>query len=348
MGGETRLRPCRSRTGRGLSPRGRGNRPRAARARRRAGSIPAWAGKPHHRHSCSEDRRVYPRVGGETTSPIDSTADTSGLSPRGRGNRPGPHLGQPARGSIPAWAGKPRPRRRQHQAALGLSPRGRGNRSSRPGCCRPSRSIPAWAGKPASLGGDRAAVQVYPRVGGETVTIRTGAGTGSGLSPRGRGNHSPRADDPSRRRSIPAWAGKPGRTCGPARVVKVYPRVGGETRARHSGGHLLPGLSPRGRGNPLVAGTTYSVLWSIPAWAGKPLRHSDSFVCICQRSLVLLGATAVHPPYAVSDSIQVLHLEALDDEPGEGRWTQSRTPSRERREIRATARSGSSRTPSSS
>ena len=54
----------------------------------------------------------------------------------------------------------------------GLSPRGRGNRLVLP--VRPShdRSIPAWAGEPSSSGSLTAALRVYPRVGGGTVTRR--------------------------------------------------------------------------------------------------------------------------------------------------------------------------------
>ena len=72
-------------------------------------------------------------------------------------------------------------------------------------------------------------------------------------------------------------------------LAMVYPRVGGETQEAHVDELVVRGLSPRGRGNHDAGVAARHVGGSIPAWAGKPLRHSDSFVCICQRSLVLLG-----------------------------------------------------------
>ena len=94
--------------------------------------------------------------------------------------------------SIPAWAGEPGnmdacgyeigvyprvgggtlPFHPSESKKRGLSPRGRGNRLVLP--VRPShdRSIPAWAGEPSSSGSLTAALRVYPRVGGGTVTRR--------------------------------------------------------------------------------------------------------------------------------------------------------------------------------
>ena len=71
-------------------------------------------------------------------------------------------------------------------------------------------------------------------------------------------------------RSIPAWAGEPRNLANVNVSVRVYPRVGGGTQTYNIVGLLVPGLSPRGRGNhnqgipePLEKG-------SIPAWAGEP------------------------------------------------------------------------------
>ena len=50
--------------GYGLSPRGRGKRQSAASARRRNGSIPAWAGETCEPNACCPCCEVYPRVGG--------------------------------------------------------------------------------------------------------------------------------------------------------------------------------------------------------------------------------------------------------------------------------------------
>ena len=70
----------------GLSPRGRGNLLGAYPDYASRGSIPAWAGKPIASLNTSARRRVYPRVGGETTRPASLLRRLTGLSPRGRGN----------------------------------------------------------------------------------------------------------------------------------------------------------------------------------------------------------------------------------------------------------------------
>ena len=72
---------------RGPSPRGRGNHGGGRAPVRRGGSIPAWAGKPRGRGSCSASRRVHPRVGGETWRSVLGDVLKEGPSPRGRGNR---------------------------------------------------------------------------------------------------------------------------------------------------------------------------------------------------------------------------------------------------------------------
>ena len=52
----------------GLSPRGRGNLLDCSEHRRRARSIPAWAGEPFSVPTYAKPQPVYPRVGGGTTS----------------------------------------------------------------------------------------------------------------------------------------------------------------------------------------------------------------------------------------------------------------------------------------
>ena len=86
-------------------------------------------------------------------------------------------------------------------------------------------------------------------MGGETIWTSTRPGRLEGLSPRGRGNRVHALAGLRLKRSIPAWAGKPGRH--DSLVVRrgVYPRVGGET------GRRAASMPSKG---------------SIPAWAGKP------------------------------------------------------------------------------
>ena len=151
-------------------------------------------------------------------------------------------------------------------------------------------SIPAWAGKPKPDGAAVHGCRVYPRVGGETDGACMSDGCIMGLSPRGRGNLGNRFDGILDVGSIPAWAGKPIRGKQPVRgsipawagkpmasnpnglLIRVYPRVGGETSCRCSMRAWAAGLSPRGRGNPRLPRRSRLLQGSIPAWAGKPCR----------------------------------------------------------------------------
>ena len=155
-------------------------------------------------------------------------------------------------------------------AAAGLSPRGRGNRTVAMSPPVLIGSIPAWAGEPSNPVAPIAAIPVYPRVGGGTITSQLPRLATMGLSPRGRGNRVSTTYNLISNRSIPAWAGEPfprHRTC-PYRAV--YPRVGGGTTTW--GQHITEaqGLSPRGRGNPLWCLYRVKAIGSIPAWAGEP------------------------------------------------------------------------------
>ena len=72
-------------------------------------------------------------------------------------------------------------------------------------------------------------------------------------------------------RSIPAWAGEPDIAIGLLTLIEVYPRVGGGTQFQDRWLEGARGLSPRGRGNPGVAGVAATLGGSIPAWAGEPI-----------------------------------------------------------------------------
>ena len=236
-------------------------------------------------------------MGGGTHRRREPEPDGPGLSPRGRGNLQTVFQNEPAVRSIPAWAGEPSPARRTKgsctvyprvgggTAALrlltllivGLSPRGRGNRQVTIQATGVRRSIPAWAGEPAPVGVSSGGPGVYPRVGGGTGVGGVGLLALDGLSPRGRGNQ------PSRRRrwrcprSIPAWAGEPAPARKPPCASGVYPRVGGGTDYHQGHRHPTSGLSPRGRGNPLLTGTLRWKKGSIPAWAGEPVSLASRF-----------------------------------------------------------------------
>ena len=91
----------------GLSPRGRGNRGVAMTEKPDSGSIPAWAGEPWTLRNWQPGQRVYPRVGGGTSSNAALKSMVLGLSPRGRGNLPFSDDSHRLFRSIPAWAGEP-------------------------------------------------------------------------------------------------------------------------------------------------------------------------------------------------------------------------------------------------
>ena len=257
----------------------------------RSGSIPAWAGEPRTSGMKAGRGRVYPRVGGGTVTLAQSWPSCRGLSPRGRGNRGPANCLALTRGSIPAWAGEPRtwttniikvrvyPRvgggtangRRRCRKSSGLSPRGRGNLDMAMSSSIRSGSIPAWAGEPRTSGMKAGRGRVYPRVGGGTVTLAQSWPSCRGLSPRGRGNRNFGTILALLPRSIPAWAGEPGRSPPKHLRRSVYPRVGGGTEDAKAAQHSEKGLSPRGRGNRAYPKKKGTPKGSIPAWAGEPL-----------------------------------------------------------------------------
>ena len=280
----------------GLSPRVRGNPAWTTAALAVLGSIPARAGEPSMDHRRAGGPRVYPRACGGTISPLHLLRLPWGLSPRVRGNRRliGSSGNEP--GSIPARAGEPRasgssaaipsvyPRAcggtRQGNdvgsAASGLSPRVRGNPCRLRRRLRRRRSIPARAGEPLTRPHHQHTRRVYPRACGGTRRRGPAAKTGSGLSPRVRGNHVRHGRQREPGGSIPARAGEPIR-CPPHNAwATVYPRACGGTSAALLTEWMPTGLSPRVRGNhdqqvQLAVGQR-----SIPARAGEPSPYTPA------------------------------------------------------------------------
>ncbi len=294
-GGTLRMLP-RDIAGEGLSPRGRGNPRECNCSIERAGSIPAWAGEPKPSLVLPNCWKVYPRVGGGTWFIPPGRSRAGGLSPRGRGNQYLESYHQAIEGSIPAWAGEPRIRTtlssitrvyprvgggtsvsRLNMVTLwGLSPRGRGNPTLAASTMDSKGSIPAWAGEPLLALVVLYLLRVYPRVGGGTPVIRIARRSKTGLSPRGRGNHSEPFQVSQRARSIPAWAGEPWRYSPSGKRGKVYPRVGGGTEGIYRQVAKHRGLSPRGRGNLCTKWGQGAYRGSIPAWAGEPGSGEDA------------------------------------------------------------------------
>ena len=112
--------------------------------------------------------------------------------------------------------------------------------------------------------------EVYPRVCGGTVIFDGPLDREKGLSPRVRGNRPPTPPLDWIIGSIPACAGEPSVAVWSAVFAEVYPRVCGGTGLPHRRSTGSSGLSPRVRGNPVIAAGIITYAGSIPACAGEP------------------------------------------------------------------------------
>ena len=191
---------------------------------------------------------------------------------------------------------------------MGLSPRVRGNPRKRAFAVCYHRSIPACAGEPHSVGDTPSVAAVYPRVCGGTEYRVFLHPVDDGLSPRVRGNQSPRHCPFLSEGSIPACAGEPPKNSSAVCHVEVYPRVCGGTCTCEPVLHLCPGLSPRVRGNRPKAKFTCPSLRSIPACAGEPCRFLSTNCCRPVYPRVCGGtrykAAYVAPPQGLSPRVR--------------------------------------------
>ena len=277
----------------GPSPRARGSRLRRQRGERRAGSIPASAGKPAAGRAGSATCWVHPRERGEARRAGTPSGAPSGPSPRARGSRAAEAAIERRQGSIPASAGKPtrsrqwrsrpgvhpRERGEARQPPLcdgsigGPSPRARGSLAERPGDQRRLGSIPASAGKPRTASHRSRWGGVHPRERGEAAAARVQLRMPMGPSPRARGSLSVLDPRVSPLRSIPASAGKPLHRRRRARDRGVHPRERGEACSRMASRWPRRGPSPRARGSRVAWVLERTGDGSIPASAGKPRRR---------------------------------------------------------------------------
>ena len=227
---------------------------------------------------------------GETEFCARARLGAAGLSPRVRGNPL--FLADPVHAlrSIPACTGKPcgsdavksvpRVYPRVYGETMngwhipivtsGLSPRVRGNHYHAVVMRVANGSIPACTGKPGSAKEFVCQYVVYPRVYGETPLPSWSTLISAGLSPRVRGNPRNQGIISYPSGSIPACTGKPGIQVFPVVVLRVYPRVYGETTPMPPCQAPPEGLSPRVRGNRMSRRRTVVLRGSIPACTGKP------------------------------------------------------------------------------
>ena len=111
---------------------------------------------------------VYPRVGGGTFRRRATMRCDKGLSPRGRGNHHSALLYPQGNGSIPAWAGEPRPYCRGRSLPL-VYPRVGGGTSRQMGSGSITGLSPRGRGNPPDAPPSVVVTRVYPRVGGGTI-----------------------------------------------------------------------------------------------------------------------------------------------------------------------------------
>ncbi len=253
----------------GPSPRVRGDHDSEEQASDVSRSIPACAGRPRHTHRTGVGAWVHPRVCGATAIACSARAMKVGPSPRVRGDRGLLQLSQVCIGSIPACAGRPRcdrTRPTQHR----VHPRVRGDQEDVSTRELVPGSIPACAGRPGHSCHVMPQSRVHPRVCGATEQYRASGYTGSGPSPRVRGDPLCVVSWSVLVGSIPACAGRPCRGWSHRGLPGVHPRVCGATQICSSRLATGSGPSPRVRGDQQADRLQCRRRGSIPACAGRP------------------------------------------------------------------------------
>ena len=257
----------------GLSPRRRGNRNQDREDRSEAGSIPAQAGEPVAGNSLDDVSGSIPAQAGEPRTAPSGPA-TTWVYPRAGGGTAASRRVRSPRWVYPRAGGGTSSDSYIASLSWGLSPRRRGNPVA---CCNEIGrlgSIPAQAGEPLRAGRSCGLTWVYPRAGGGTEMLNGLLGAIAGLSPRRRGNRNQTGELSITHGSIPAQAGEPFIVSRPIPRWRVYPRAGGGTAESHHAVRLVPGLSPRRRGNRAREPDNRQWQGSIPAQAGEPRRCS--------------------------------------------------------------------------
>ena len=158
---------------------------------------------------------------------------------------------------------------------VGSSPltRGKRYRLDRAGPRR--RLIPAHAGKTGVTPGSTGAPPAHPRSRGENKAVSTLARKHVGSSPLTRGKHGARLGFDTRRRLIPAHAGKTPVRWDGVPPSSAHPRSRGENAIAALVAGLVYGSSPLTRGKQVTRASRAPPLRLIPAHAGKTLDSSE-------------------------------------------------------------------------
>ena len=221
----------------------------------------------------------------------------NGTSPRTRGKLAGFLRGSSIHRNIPAHAGKTsmisspsffpseHPRARGENSVTpsptpqtaGTSPRTRGKPHLNTVSAFSARNIPAHAGKTADWGAAGTPLPEHPRARGENIFRQFSRPKSAGTSPRTRGKRCSVPPRRSRRRNIPAHAGKTATNPTIGYGKTEHPRARGENFPRKSSRFRYFGTSPRTRGKLQGLSNLIGPLRNIPAHAGKTsLRHRCS------------------------------------------------------------------------
>ena len=288
----------------GSSPRMRGKRFDAGKQRRRAGLIPAHAGKTRCAYAEGGHVWAHPRACGENARFELTGVSDGGSSPRMRGKLRIGRCSCESPGLIPAHAGKTSPqpraaaRMRAHPRACGenappaifdaltsgSSPRMRGKLYMHAVMLRDGRLIPAHAGKTSAAGWIQRLAEAHPRACGENWPVVSDLVRHMGSSPRMRG----KLVSPATRREgeglIPAHAGKTRPTMRTPSIPRAHPRACGENPSQKKPPRRCRGSSPRMRGKRLAGHGLALAVGLIPAHAGKtPVTRTSA------------GTEAAHP-----------------------------------------------------
>ena len=231
--------------------------------------IPARAGKTWVSGWFDSGLWAHPRSRGENGPFHDGSMDVRGSSPLARGKLAALTMLRASSGLIPARAGKttaptgPSTQRPAHPRSRGENPYTASPEQD------PKWLIPARAGK--TWRGERRPpwCPAHPRSRGENGGA-TGLGTSPfGSSPLARGKHRPSRALRSRRRLIPARAGKTGCCWHCGGPFGAHPRSRGENFKGMGQSIAQEGSSPLARGKPRPAGIGTLAQGLIPARAGK-------------------------------------------------------------------------------
>ena len=193
----------------GSSPLTRGKRLETLDPTRVGGLIPAHAGKTWPLRTRTVARPAHPRSRGENGNALVAAVNPTGSSPLTRGKQGVDRRGGPARGLIPAHAGKTRHQRRL-SLARAAHPRSRGeNRTTAHLPMTFPGSSPLTRGKPGQAADPRDRSGLIPAHAGKTAISRA-VPSGTRAHPRSRGENELRElSDFRSQGSSPLTRGKP-------------------------------------------------------------------------------------------------------------------------------------------